>query len=174
MLLDKASERVTALSAANDPVSQYVMGSVAQKLGAVRKPVVFTPEVAESRVRGEAIYAKVCTACHQPNGKGLAPDFPPLAGSEWVAGKPEAMVLPIIHGLAGEIQVAGVKFNGIMPPNPTFSDADVADVATFIRTSFGNSAPAITADQVKAIRASHAARKDMWKAAELMEFLPKE
>jgi len=174
MLLGKQSERVTALAAANDPVSQYVMGSVAQKLGAVKKPAVFTREVAESRVRGEAIYAKVCTACHQANGKGLAPDFPPLAASEWVAGKPEAMVLPIIHGLAGEIQVAGAKFNGIMPPNPTFSDADIADVATFIRTSFGNAAPAITVAEVKAIRATHSARKDMWQANELKDFLPRE
>ncbi|MEY3392947.1 MAG: hypothetical protein RLZZ322_1796, partial [Verrucomicrobiota bacterium] len=47
------------------------------------------------------------------------------------------------------------------------SDADIADVLTYVRQSFGNQANAVAADQVKAIRAANAARTTMWTTAEL-------
>ncbi|MGD1979945.1 MAG: c-type cytochrome, partial [Akkermansiaceae bacterium] len=48
---------------------------------------------------GKAPYEPYCGACHAPDGKGIAGgQFPPLAGSEWVGGKPERMIELVLHG----------------------------------------------------------------------------
>lgn len=167
MHLDAGSERVAALRAGTDPVARYIIGTASKKTGAVKAPVVYPKEVMEARTRGGEIYGRICTACHQPHGRGLAPDFPPLAGSEWVNGPSAPVVLAVIHGLSGPVSVTGKTYNGIMPPNPTFTDQEVADVLTFIRTSFGNEAAPVSAAEVKALRARFADRKEMWKAEEL-------
>jgi mono/diheme cytochrome c family protein len=55
----------------------------------------------------------------------------------------------------------------MMPPVAGVSDGDIADVLTYVRQSFGNQANAVTADQVKAVRAATAGRTAMWTTAEL-------
>ena len=67
----------------------------------------------------------------------------------------------------GPITVNGMTYNSMMPPVAGVSDADIADVLTYVRQSFGNKANAVTADQVKAIRAATAGRTTMWTTAEL-------
>lgn len=112
-------------------------------------------EVTEAALRahGEKVYGSVCAACHQADGKGLAGTFPPLAGAGGYYGDAQNMARIIVHGLNGEIEVLGVKYNGAMPPQgPTLSDYDIAAVATFVRTSFGNADGLVTPDDVKAVR----------------------
>ncbi|MFM8549488.1 MAG: c-type cytochrome [Verrucomicrobiota bacterium] len=121
----------------------------------------------EQLKRGAAVYARTCIACHQPTGLGLPPVFPPLAAAPIVAGNPELPVKFILQGLMGPITVNGMTYNSMMPPVAGVSDADIADVLTYVRQSFGNQANAVTADQVKAIRAANAARTTMWTTAEL-------
>ena len=122
---------------------------------------------ADSIKRGQAVYSRTCIACHQPTGMGLPPVFPPLAGSEWVAKDASIAVRNIVNGMQGPITVKGVSYNSMMPPVAGVSDADIADVLTYVRQSFGNQANAVTADQVKAIRAATAGRTTMWTTAEL-------
>ena len=122
---------------------------------------------AESVKRGQAVYSRTCIACHQPTGLGLPPVFPPLANAPIVAGNPELPVKFILQGLMGPITVNGMTYNSMMPPVAGVSDADIADVLTYVRQSFGNKANAVTADQVKAIRAATAGRTTMWTTAEL-------
>lgn len=121
----------------------------------------------EQMKRGAAVYARTCIACHQPTGLGLPPVFPPLANAPIVAGNPELPVKFILQGLMGPITVNGMTYNSMMPPVAGVSDADIADVLTYVRQSFGNQANAVTADQVKAIRAATAGRTTMWTTAEL-------
>lgn len=121
----------------------------------------------EQMKRGAAVYARTCIACHQPTGLGLPPVFPPLANAPIVAGNPELPVKFILQGLMGPITVNGMTYNSMMPPVAGVSDADIADVLTYVRQSFGNQANAVTADQVKAIRAANAARTAPWTTAEL-------
>ena len=101
---------------------------------------------------GEAIFKLKCTMCHGQNGEGLA-IFPPLAGSEWVNGPEENLVKIQLRGLTGPITVKGKEYNGMMPANATMSDQDIADVLSYVRSSMGNDAPAISVDTVKTIRA---------------------
>ena len=114
-----------------------------------------------------------CTACHQATGLGLPGAFPPLAGSEWVNGKPEIPIAIVLHGLQGEITVKGAKFNGMMMPwEATFSDQEIANVITYIRSQWGNKSPAVEAPLVAKVRAATKARKTQWTIAELKKTFP--
>jgi mono/diheme cytochrome c family protein len=109
---------------------------------------------------GEEAYAR-CIACHQANGAGVPGAFPPLAGSEWVTGPASRPIAILLHGLQGEISVAGTKYNSMMMAYGTgvpMSDAEIASVLTYVRTNFGNSAPAVTVEEVAQVRAATASR----------------
>ena len=117
--------------------------------------------------RGAAVYARTCIACHQPTGMGLPPVFPPIANAPIVVGNPELPIKFILQGLMGPITVNGTTYNSMMPPVAGVTDADVADVLTYVRQSFGNKGNPVSADQVKAVRAATAGRTAMWTTAEL-------
>jgi mono/diheme cytochrome c family protein len=96
-----------------------------------------------------------------------------LAGSGWVKGDKERLIKISLFGLMGEIEVNGVKYNGAMPapgtPPGSLTDQQIADVLTFIRNSWGNSASAVSALEVQAVRDSLKDRPtmQMWTEAEL-------
>jgi mono/diheme cytochrome c family protein len=109
-----------------------------------------------------------CATCHQMDGKGVA-TFPPLAGSSWVQGDEKRPIRIVLHGLQGKIRVDGKEYNGVMPGlGKQLSDEEIAAVLTYIRSSWGNSAPAITAETVRAVRESEGARSSLWTEAELL------
>ena len=128
---------------------------------------VFVKASDEQMKRGAAVYARTCIACHQPTGLGLPPVFPPLANAPIVAGNPELPVKFILQGLMGPITVNGMTYNSMMPPVAGVSDADIADVLTYVRQSFGNKGNPVSADQVKAVRAATAGRTAPWTTTEL-------
>jgi mono/diheme cytochrome c family protein len=146
---------------------QAAAGPAPAPAAPVASSSVFVKASDEQMKRGAAVYARTCIACHQPTGLGLPPVFPPLANAPIVAGNPELPVKFILQGLMGPITVNGMTYNSMMPPVAGVSDADIADVLTYVRQSFGNKANAVTADQVKAIRAATAGRTTMWTTAEL-------
>jgi mono/diheme cytochrome c family protein len=101
---------------------------------------------------GATVYVANCASCHQGNGKGLTGSFPPLAGNPTVTGNPKKVIHVVKYGLTGKIMVGPDSFNGIMPPwGSQLSDAAIANVITYVRTSWGNKAGAVTAAQVSAV-----------------------
>jgi mono/diheme cytochrome c family protein len=119
---------------------------------------------------GAQIYAATCAACHQASGEGTGEAYPPLAGSDWVTGSESRLVRVILHGLHGEIDVEGQTYSGMMPPwAATLNDAEIAAVATYVRSSWGNTAPAVAPATVAQLRAMHASRTTPWTAAELAQ-----
>ncbi len=101
---------------------------------------------------GEAIYKTTCVACHQANGEGLPGTYPPLAKSDYITDK-NVVIKQVLKGSSGEITVNGQKYNNTMPPQQ-LSDDDMAAVLTYVYSNFGNSGPAVTAAEVKAVRAA--------------------
>ncbi|HEU5480715.1 MAG TPA: c-type cytochrome [Candidatus Tumulicola sp.] len=102
---------------------------------------------------GKAVFLVNCAACHQPNGRGGGP-FPPLAGNPAVNAVDSAtLIQTVLNGRTGPITVNGVQYGGNMPSWRELSDADIAAVLTYVRSSWNNSAPAVSADQVAAARA---------------------
>ncbi|MBC8087534.1 MAG: cytochrome c [Phycisphaerae bacterium] len=109
-----------------------------------------------------------CAACHQADGAGLGAQFPPLASSEYVTGDSQRLIHIVLRGLTGEIEVEGEMFKGEMPGwAPALNDAQVAAVLTYIRKSFGNNAPPVTAQQVEQVRTASALRSKPYTSAEL-------
>lgn len=117
---------------------------------------------------GAKVYNTVCSSCHQATGQGVPGAFPPLAESEWVTGDESRLIKIILHGVTGEMEVAGEIYAGMMPPwGGGLNDAEVAAVSTYVRSNFGNEAGPVTADAVARIRAQYAARKTPWTPQEL-------
>ncbi len=120
---------------------------------------------------GKRVFTANCMTCHQATGTGVAGVYPPLAGSEWVINpEHEKHIIKIVlHGLNGPITVKGNTYNNAMTPfGGILRDDQIANVLTYIRSEWGNNAPAITAEQVAAIRAEFGARGP-WTADELMK-----
>jgi mono/diheme cytochrome c family protein len=69
----------------------------------------------------------------------------------------------LLLGVTGPITVKGASFSGTMPTfGGTLSDAELAAVATHIRSSFGNRTEAVSADVVKSERAALGGRTNPW------------
>lgn len=103
--------------------------------------------------KGKQVYMGLCFACHQPDGKGLPGIFPPLAGSDFLLADRDRAVRVVLKGLSGPITVSGKTYNSSMPPQEAvLTDAQIADVVTYVLNSWGNKADAITTDHVKSIR----------------------
>ena len=106
----------------------------------------------EMLAAGEKVYVNSCAACHQRDGKGAPPRYPPLAGTEWVTGDKQRLVSVIVNGLEGSIEVNGERYSGAMPKHDFLSDEEVAEVATYIRQNFGNDASAVSTKDVQQVR----------------------
>lgn len=103
---------------------------------------------------GEEVYKQQCAACHQADGAGVPPAFPPLANSDHLPGRsPESHAKVVINGLMGELTVNGVTYNGAMQAfGGLLTDLQIAAVVTYERNAWGNDHGWISPDQVRAAR----------------------
>jgi ubiquinol-cytochrome c reductase cytochrome b subunit len=100
---------------------------------------------------GATVYATNCSGCHAANGAGSPNVAPPLAGNAMVAGDPKKVIGVVLDGLTGKITVKGQDWNGTMPPwKSALTHKQIADVITYIRSSWGNKAGAVTEADVAA------------------------
>jgi mono/diheme cytochrome c family protein len=123
---------------------------------------------------GGQLYALYCSACHNADGKGAGNGaFPPLAASPYVLADPELAIKIVLHGIHGPIDVLGKTYNLEMPPQgAAIVDDQIAAILTYVRSSWGNKASAVTPDFVKKIRAETTSRSGHWTAAELVKLHP--
>jgi mono/diheme cytochrome c family protein len=101
---------------------------------------------------GKQLFTAQCAACHQASGTGLPGVFPPLDGSEWVTGDPRILANVLLHGVTGEMTVAGQVFKGAMPSFQKLGDAELAAVASYVRSEWTNKAQPVGADLFAAER----------------------
>ena len=122
----------------------------------VRKPVSAPDQggLVASVTRGKQVYLQQCLACHQADASGVPNMNPPLIKTKQVLGDKTALIKIVLNGLQG-VEIDGDSFNGVMAPHPDLTDQEIADVLTYIRNSFGNKATAVTAVQVKTVRAAN-------------------
>jgi mono/diheme cytochrome c family protein len=134
-----------------------------------------TPE--QVLAAGKKSYIQVCAACHQVNGMGVAGFYPPLANSEWVVGNEERLIRVLLHGLNGNIEVAGITYNGAMPAfgkvpggGYNWNEEKISQVLTYIRQEWGHKAVPVTKSKVAEILAKDSARSKPWTESELVPF----
>ncbi len=116
---------------------------------------MYQPKSGEAAIlaHGQAVYDNVCGLCHGNDGLGKPGQAPPLAGSEWVVKDVASLAHVPLAGLNGPIRVKGQDWNLAMAPmGAGLSDADLAAVLSYIRTSWGNQGSAVPADEVKVAR----------------------
>jgi len=130
----------------------------------------------DPKVLGKKLFSANCVTCHQANGQGQPGQFPPLAGSEFVVGDASNRLIAIVlKGLQGPLQVKGQVFNNAMQPwEGQYTDQQLAAILSYVRSDFGNNAPEIPPEAVKAMRDELKNRKDQWTFAELMQIPPKD
>ena len=121
-------------------------------------------EVLNPRDRGKKIFAANCQTCHQANGLGVPGQYPPLAGSEFTTGGSKRPAMIVLKGLQGPVTVKGQKFgSAVMQPwDKTLTDQKIADVLTYERSEWGNSASPVTAEQIAALRKELANHPDSY------------
>ena len=93
--------------------------------------------------RGEKVYAANCVACHQANGRGNPPAFPPLAGSKTVNGPKDGHIDTVLNGRKG---------TAMAPFGQQLNDTEIAAVISYERNSWGNKAGIVQPAEVKARR----------------------
>ena len=118
---------------------------------------------------GRRVYETTCALCHQPDGMGKPGQFPPLVGSEWVNAQGDNRIVLIpLFGLAGPIDVKGQQGNQSMTAlGGSLRDQQIADALSYVRNTWGNKAPFVPVEKVKAARAEFPNRTQPMTADEL-------
>jgi nitrite reductase (NO-forming)/hydroxylamine reductase len=115
---------------------------------------------------GRKVFEAACMACHQSNGQGLPGAFPPLAASDFLKADKNRAIHIVVNGLHGPVVVNGAKFNSVMPPMAQLSDAEIANVLTYVMNSWGNSFGSVATAEVTAVRAGPTPKQEASSATE--------
>jgi cytochrome c oxidase subunit 2 len=97
--------------------------------------------------KGQASFNTICAACHQVNGKGLPPAFPPLAGSKITTGPIAAHLDTVLNGRPGTAMVSWANL----------TDLQIAAIVTYERNAWGNATGDVV--QPRDIKAARAVAK---------------
>ena len=106
-----------------------------------------------SGTAGRTLYQTYCMGCHQAEGQGIPGTFPPLAKSDYALADTSRSIDTVVNGLHGPIEVNGQQYNGTMPPMGHLKDEEIAEILSYVRSSWGNAANPVSAVEVAAVRA---------------------
>ena len=117
---------------------------------------------------GKTGYMTICIACHQPNGQGLPGAFPSIVKSDFVMGNPERLTAMVLKGINPPFKYKDITY--VVPmiaQEAVLTDDKIAAILTFVRSSFENTAPAVSTEFVANVRKKFLDRKTGWTEAEL-------
>ncbi|MEL6428425.1 MAG: PVC-type heme-binding CxxCH protein [Planctomycetota bacterium] len=133
---------------------------------AFEAPRELSPAELASYARGEAVFAKVCAQCHQPHGGGAAGFAPTLRGTKYVLGDEDRLARILLLGLEGPLEIEGEVWD-LQMPKFEGTDAELSDVLTYVRRSWGNAADPIETGRIESVRAAVADRTKALHPSEL-------
>ena len=103
--------------------------------------------------RGAQLYDDNCAACHHTDGLGSPMAMPKIAGNSSVlADDPGSLILLVLGGSALPGTAQAPSPLGMPGFGWRLSNEEVAQLLTFIRTSWGNHAAGVTAGEVARVR----------------------
>lgn len=112
-------------------------------------------DVNQAFSEGRRVYEAKCASCHRSDGRGKPPHYPPLAANQSITMT--SAVNPIRMVLNGGYP-PGTRRNpmpyGMPPFAQEMSDADIANVVTYIRTAWGNRGAPVDVRDVNRLRAA--------------------
>ncbi len=160
---------VSAQASANGPMAEVVLNSTQHwtdadlnAMAVYLKALPVTPasqQAAQSTAmpRGSKLYDKHCAQCHGDNGQGVANAYPALAGNRAVLMPQKANLVQIVlNGGYAPATAGNPRPYGMPPFVLVLTDADIADVLSHIRSSWGNRANAVSELEVNRIRSNQA------------------
>lgn len=160
---------VSPQASANGPMAEVVFGSTQHwtdsdlnAMAVYLKALPVTPASqqeakAGATPRGAKLYDRHCAQCHGDNGQGVANAYPSLAGNRAVLMRQKANLVQIVlNGGYAPATAGNPRPYGMPPFVLDLTDADIADVLTHIRSSWGNQANAVSELEVNRIRANQA------------------
>jgi mono/diheme cytochrome c family protein len=104
---------------------------------------------------GGKIYAQQCAQCHQDNGEGRAPAWPPLRGNvSVVASSPVNTIRMVLTGGFAPATPGNPQPHGMPPFGQALNDQDIAAVVSYVRNSWGNQAGGVSMNDVRLARES--------------------
>lgn len=129
---------------------------------------------ADPMALGKKLYGANCASCHQASGEGQPGSYPPLVGSEWVLGSKERLAAVLFKGLQGQVTVKGSTFGTMAMPaqESVLTPEKIANLMTYIRGSWGNTANAVTVDEVNTAKTKVASQSAAYNEAELLKIAP--
>ncbi len=108
------------------------------------------------------MFANHCAVCHGAEAGGIPGSFPALheqiVGFAKIPAGRDYLVMVVTTGLVGELQVGGGTYHGVMPPQSTLTESEVASALNYLASGLGkikNAAPTFTPKEVAEIRARH-------------------
>ncbi len=107
----------------------------------------------DTMARGQQLYVDQCIGCHMADGKGQKDAFPPLANSPPIRASNAQTLIQVV--LTGDYMADPPSLpTGLAMPGFDWKldDQQIADVLTYVRNSWGNRAPAVTARNVAEVR----------------------
>lgn len=118
-------------------LGKFSQRSLGLALGALFLVVLMAPFANAQEDPGADVYARSCVGCHQPNGKGITGNFPPLVDNPNV--QDAAYVEGVLrNGKQGELVVDGVTYNGVMPIfGDKLTDDEIAAVIDYVQNRLG-------------------------------------
>jgi mono/diheme cytochrome c family protein len=152
---DAAGSMAEVVAYSTSQMSDADLNAIATYLKTIPPSPATNPKAPDANAMqaGGAVYFDSCTACHHDRGQGSPRLFPPLAGSA-VAQQNDATSL--IHFILAGGRAAPTPTRPSAPSMPSFAwkltDQEIADVATYVRNSWGNKASPVTARQVVGLR----------------------
>ena len=111
-----------------------------------------SPAIYKKQPKGKKTYDRVCSPCHGADAKGIPSFSPPLSRSKIVLGPASKFIRVVLRGSDELKTEPGHSNNNSMPSQASLKDRRIANLLTYIRSNFGNKAPAIIADEVKLVR----------------------
>lgn len=135
-------------------VLSYIRSAWTNKAAIVTEAQV-AAAAAPMALSGSALFSTKCAACHQASAQGTAV-YPPLAANpDLDAADPKGVIATVVNGRSGPLVVNGKTYDAKMPTwKGTLSNADIAAVVSFVRSSWGNTGSPVTEQQVAAAGAS--------------------
>ncbi len=88
---------------------------------------------------GQQVYLEYCSECHQVDGKGYSTLYPRLAGNPIVTLHDPAPIIETVKYGQGSMMAFGERITG----------DDIASVLSYIRSAWGNDAPAASTRQIQ-------------------------
>jgi mono/diheme cytochrome c family protein len=116
-------------------------------------PMARPSKAAKAKIDATTLYGRHCATCHQVDGRGMGGHYPALAGNGVVTmADPRALILVMLDGLTPGPTAQDAHPPAMPPFWSTLTDEEAATIATYVRSQWGNHAPAVKPSEVKALR----------------------